>query len=67
VVEVVTWHNFLGAPLLGALSSLLHGYFSYIWHLLMSIGEHPHLLDLAYILFYLEVVMDEFYGGACGT
>jgi hypothetical protein len=39
------------------------GYFSYTWHHFTSLGEHPHLFDLALILFYLEVVMDGFLGG----
>jgi len=63
LVEVVTWHSFMGAPPLGSLSSLLHGYFNYTWKHLISIGQHPHRSVLAHILFYFEVVMEEFYWG----
>jgi hypothetical protein len=57
VVEVVTWHSFLGTPLLGALSSLLHGYFSYTCHLLTFIGECPHLFDF-FLLGLLSIFGD---------
>jgi hypothetical protein len=56
---VAPLHTLLGHTLLGAFSSLLHGYFSYTWHYFSYIGECPHLFDLAFILFYLEVVMED--------
>lgn len=66
MVEVVTWHTFLGAPLVGALSSFLHGYFSYIYHFLIFIGVCSHLFDLAHILFCFEVVIEGSHLEVCG-
>lgn len=62
MVEVVTWHSFLGCT--SPRCSLI--LISWILKLqLVSfdlLGEHPHLFDMAHILFYLRLLWGAFIG-----